>query len=43
MEVNYHHFVLQNKLFKDMTDDMFGVRTRQRKLHFVPKRADGPS
>jgi hypothetical protein len=26
-----------------MTGDMSGVRTRQRKLHFVPERADGPS
>jgi hypothetical protein len=26
-----------------MTGDMSGVRTRQRDLHFVPKRADGPS
>jgi hypothetical protein len=26
-----------------MTGDMSGVRTRQRKLLFVPERADGPS
>jgi hypothetical protein len=26
-----------------MTGDMSGVLTRQRKLHFVPERADGPS
>jgi hypothetical protein len=26
-----------------MTGDMFGLRTRQRKLHFVPERAGGPS
>jgi hypothetical protein len=26
-----------------MTGDMSGVRTGQRKFHFVPKSADGPS
>jgi hypothetical protein len=40
MEVNYHHFVLQNKLFKGMTGDMSGDRTRQQKLYFVPERAN---
>jgi hypothetical protein len=32
MEVNYHHIKL---LYKDMTGDMSGVHTRQRKLHFM--------
>jgi hypothetical protein len=35
-EVNYHHFVLQNKPFIGIAGYMFGVRTRQRKLHFDP-------
>jgi hypothetical protein len=43
MEINYHHFVLQNQLVKGMTGDMSGVRVRQRKLHLVPETADGPS
>jgi hypothetical protein len=49
---NFHELLNSNQIghhfrtityFKGMSGDMSGVRTRQRKLLFVPGRADGPS